>query len=715
MTMSQRKSALAQIAARKSEAPVNEMLDVQSIFGMNVYSITTMKEDLPKPVYKKLLATIHKGEPIGLDIADEVANAMKRWAIAKGATHYTHWFQPLTGATAEKHDSFIEPDHKGGVALEFTGKNLVQGEPDASSFPNGGLRATFEARGYTAWDPTSPAFIKESKTGSTLCIPSVFCSYTGDSLDKKTPLLRATQALSKQVKRVLSCFGEDSEGAITVSVGLEQEYFLVDKSLYMSRPDLAQCGRTLFGNVPAKHQQMDDHYFGAIRPRIVAYMEEIDKELWKVGIPCKTRHNEVAPAQFELAPVFERGNLAVDQNMLTMEILRTVADRHGLVCLMHEKPFAGVNGSGKHNNWSIVSPCGQNLFEPGQNPHENARFLTFLIASIKAVDEYQGLLRMTVASAGNDHRLGANEAPPAIMSIFLGDQLYDIIEQLENGGAISSKSQSTIHVGVDALPTFPKDTTDRNRTSPFAFTGNKYEFRALGSNQSAAGANTILNTIMAEALDFIATKLEKATEENFNEVLQDILQDIIKTHKRILFNGDNYSDEWKKEAVEVRGLRNLVKAPEAFKTLTEPENIELMAKYNVLTPAELECRYEVHMESYNQIIEIEGSITLDIAKTMILPVATKQLFELSRSLKALKDTGITAGSTGLKKSIESIGSLIDQLSVTTVELETSLHGEDMALIITKMNEVRTLVDALESEVNDENWPLAKYSELLFIY
>jgi len=715
MTMSQRKSALAQIASRKVEAPVNEKVDIQSVFGSNVYSLTTMKEDLPKPVFKKLLATIEQGQPIGLDIADEIANAMKRWAIGKGATHYTHWFQPLTGATAEKHDSFIEPDHKGGVFLKFTGKDLVQGEPDASSFPNGGLRATFEARGYTAWDPTSPAFIKESKTGSTLCIPTVFCAYTGDSLDKKTPLMRATQALSKQAKRVLACFNEDSEGSITVSVGLEQEYFLVDKALYMSRPDLAQCGRTLFGQVPAKHQQMDDHYFGAIRPRVLAFMEEIDLELWKLGIPCKTRHNEVSPAQFELAPVFERSNLAVDQNMLTMEVLNTVANRHGLVCLMHEKPFAGVNGSGKHNNWSIVSPDGQNLFDPGENPHENARFLTFLCASIKAVDEYQGLLRMAVASAGNDHRLGANEAPPAIISIFLGDQLFDIIEQLENGGAVSSKSQTTLHVGVDALPKFPKDTTDRNRTSPFAFTGNKYEFRAVGSNQSAAGANTILNTIMAEALDYIANRLEKATKENFNEVLQEILQDIIKTHKRILFNGDNYSDEWKKEAVEERGLLNLVTAPEAYKTLTEAKNIELMAKYNVLTPAELECRYEVHTEIYNQVIEIEAEITLNIAKTMILPVATKQLFELTRSFKALADSGIKAGTVGIKKSIEVIGSLVDKLSVNTDELAVLLHSEDTVAIIAKMNETRSLVDALETEVNDENWPLAKYSELLFMY
>ena len=715
MTMSQRKSALATIAARPSEAPVNEGLDVSSIYGQNVYSLKTMREDLPKSVYKKLVATIQKGEPIASDIACEVANAMKRWAISKGATHYTHWFQPLTGATAEKHDSFIEPDHQGGVILEFKGGNLVQGEPDASSFPNGGLRATFEARGYTAWDPTSPAFIKESKTGSTLCIPTVFCSYTGESLDKKTPLMRSLQALSTQAKRVLSCFGEDSEGSISVSVGLEQEYFLIDKALFMSRPDLAQCGRTLFGAASAKHQQMDDHYFGAIRPRIIAFMEEVDKELWKLGIPAKTRHNEVAPAQFEIAPVFESCNWAVDQNMMTMETLRTVADRHDLVCLTHEKPFAGVNGSGKHNNWSIVSPSGTNLLDPGTNPHDNARFLTFLCAIIKGVNEYQGLLRMCVASAGNDHRLGANEAPPAIISIFLGDQLHDIIEQLENGGATSSKSAASMHVGVDALPVFPKDTTDRNRTSPFAFTGNKFEFRAVGSNQSAAGPNTVLNTIVASALDEIATVLEGATEENFNQTLQDLLQKIVQENKQILFNGDGYTDEWKKEAVEQRGLLNLVTSPEAYEVLKKPEYIEVFNKYSVLTPAELECRYEVHTEVYAQIIEIEAQMTYEMAKTMILPAALSQIETLASNLTSLKGLGITAGTATLTASLEKLGGLVDDLGSAIAELEPLVGSHETPVVIAKMNAVRDAADAIEVEVADDKWPLAKYSELLFQY
>ncbi|MGL4854111.1 MAG: glutamine synthetase III [Lentisphaeria bacterium] len=713
--MSQRKHALAKVASRIYTAPVNEKLDVSKIYGENVYSLATMREDLSKPVYQKLLATISKGEPLPSEIADEVANAMKRWAISKGATHYTHWFQPLTGTTAEKHDSFIEPDHEGGVELKFNGKNLVQGEPDASSFPNGGLRATFEARGYTAWDPTSPAFIKESKIGSTLCIPTVFCSYTGDSLDKKTPLMRSIQALDKQVKRFLACFGEAHDKSIKVSVGLEQEYFLIDKTLYMSRPDLAQCGRTLFGARSAKHQQMDDHYFGAIRPRILAYMEEVDKELWKLGIPAKTRHNEVAPAQFEIAPVFETANWAVDQNMLIMETLKQVAERHGLVCLLHEKPFQGVNGSGKHNNWSVVSPGGVNLLEPGKNPHDNARFLTFLCAVIKAVNENQDLLRMTVASAGNDHRLGANEAPPAIVSIFLGDQLYDIIEQLENGGAVSSKAQSTLHVGVDALPVLPKDTSDRNRTSPFAFTGNKFEFRAVGSNQSAAGANTVLNTIVASALDYIATELEGTPADKFNQALQDLLQKMVIENKRILFNGDNYSDAWKKEAVEKRGLLNLVTAPEAFEVLKAQKNIELFAKYNVLSPIELHSRYEVHIETYHQVIEIEGQLSCKIAKTMILPVALEYLNKLVSNLTQLNALSLGHGTKVLRSSIESVGTLVDTLGEDIEVMEKALASHQPAKIIVAMKQLRSTVDSLELVVDDEKWPLAKYSELLFCY
>lgn len=709
-----RKKAIANIATRKANATEVVSQPIEDLFGENVFSLPTMKRELPKTAYKKLVATIKKGEPISSDIADEVAIAMKRWAISKGATHFTHWFQPLTGATAEKHDSFIEPDEDGTIIMKFSGKNLVQGEPDASSFPNGGLRATFEARGYTAWDPTSPAFIKENTWGSTLCIPTAFCSYTGESLDKKTPVLRSIQTLSKQIKRVLACFGEDSDGAAQATMGAEQEYFLIDKELYMARPDLIQTGRTLFGAAPAKGQQMDDHYFGAIKPRIMAYMEEVDRELWKQGIPSKTRHNEVSPAQFEIAPIFEALNLAVDHNMLIMQVLRETADKHGLVCLMHEKPFAGVNGSGKHNNWSMSTPDGKNLLEPGSNPHENARFLTFLCAIIKAVDSYAGLLRSTVASAGNDHRLGANEAPPAIISIFLGEQLYDIIEQIKAGGASSSKQGGFMNIGADALPVFPKDTTDRNRTSPFAFTGNKFEFRAPGSNQSTAFVNTVLNTIVADALAYIADQLEGTPEGEFNAKLQTVLQQIITDHDRVLFNGDNYGMEWQENEAVKRGLPNLRTTPEALEVLKDAKVAELFAKYGVLSASELECRYEVYTETYNALIEIEGQNTASIAKTSILPAAVAYQSTLVSNLTALKSAGVTAGTAGLTTSLETVGGLIDGLVPAIADLEAALHDGSEA-IIEKMAAVREIVDTLEGEVNDEQWPLPKYSELLFIY
>jgi len=632
-----RKNAVANIAARKPDIEISEPANITEIYGENTFTLKTMKK-------------------------------------------------VLTGSTAEKHDSFIDPDGEGGVILNFSGKELVQGEPDASSFPSGGIRATFEARGYTAWDPTSPAFIKRSKAGATLCIPTAFCSYTGEALDKKTPLLRSMQAISKQAKRILACFGKDSEGMALTTLGAEQEYFLIDKELYLARPDLIQSGRTLFGNVPPKHQQMDDHYFGAIKSRIIACMEEVDKELWKLGIPAKTRHNEVAPAEFEIACVFETLNLATDHNMMVMEILRSVADRHGLVALLHEKPFAGINGNGKHNNWSIASPDGKNLLEPGKTPHDNAMFLVFLCAIIKAVDTHADLLRAVVASAGNDHRLGANEAPPAIVSIFLGEQLTDIIKQIEKGSAKSSKASGVLNIGVDSLPELPKDVTDRNRTSPFAFTGNKFEFRAVGSQQSCSGPNVVLNTAVAEALDEIASKLEKVKKADFNKTLQKILTDIVKKHKKILFNGDNYTDAWLKEA-EKRGLPNLTKTPEALKALTSKKSIALFGKYNVLSKIELHSRYEVYQEQYDMAIDVEAKLTSDIAKTMLIPVALEQLAELSSTIAMLGDIGVKAGQAAAKAKITKIGKLVDDATKAVAALDKAIVAEKSVDMIKHMDAV----------------------------
>jgi glutamine synthetase len=702
MSMNLRKQAIASIAAKVSPEKVSAReKQITEIYGSDVFNLKTMKDFLPKPVYKKLFDTINKGTTLDASIADDVANAMKRWAISKGASHYTHWFQPLTGSTAEKHDSFIEPDCEGGVMLNFSGKTLIQGEPDASSFPSGGIRATFEARGYTAWDPTSPAFIKRDDVGATLCIPTAFCSYTGEALDKKTPLLRSMQAVSEQAKRVLACFGEKSDGRVVATLGPEQEYFLIDREIYLARPDLVQTGRTLFGNVPPKHQQLDDHYFGAIKTRILNYMSEVDQELWKLGIPAKTRHNEVAPAQFEIAPMFEELNIAVDHNMLVMETLRKVAERHGLVCLLHEKPFAGVNGSGKHNNWSLTSPEFGNLLEPGQNPHENAIFLTFLCAVIQAVDTHADLLRAAVAGAGNDHRLGANEAPPAIISIFLGEQLADVIDQIEKGGAKSAKSGGTMAVGVDTLPVLPRDATDRNRTSPFAFTGNKFEFRAVGSTHSCASPNIVLNTIVAEALDSIATALAGVKKADFNKALQKLLQKIVKNHKKVIFNGDNYTDAWVKEAKK-RGLPNLKKTPEALKPILEAKAEKMFAKYGVLSKKELHSRYEVFKENYDTSIMIEGELTLEIGKTMILPAAVEQLKKIE-GVKPLK-----AMATKIEKQIGALVSATDAL-------EKAIAAESSEKIIAAMLKVREAGDALEKEVDDNTWPLPKYGEMLFIY
>lgn len=706
--MNSRKSAIAEIASRIPEnAEPKGAYNIDGEYGTDVFGFKAMELYLPRPAYTKLVETISSGIAIDASIADDVAHAMKRWAMERGATHYTHWFLPLTGLSAEKHDSFLDPSNQVGSAItRFSGKNLIVGEPDASSFPSGGLRATFEARGYTAWDPTSPAFIKRSGGVATLCIPTAFCSYTGEVLDKKTPLLRSMQVLGIQAKRLLKAFGESTTGKMSVTLGAEQEYFLVDKKLYMLRPDLRQTGRTLFGAPPQKHQQLEDHYFGAIMPRILNFMDEVDRQLWQMGIPAKTRHNEVAPAQFELAPVFEEVNVAVDHNMVIMETLQEVAEKHGLVCLLHEKPFAGINGSGKHNNWSI-SVGERNLLNPGNDPHQNAIFLTTLCAVIQAVDRHADLLRSATAGAGNDHRLGANEAPPAIISIFLGDQLSDIIQQLEQGAPKSSKKSRQIKIGVDTLPPLPADVTDRNRTSPFAFTGNKFEFRAAGSSQSCASPNIVLNTIVAESFDEIATYLESLPKAKFNDGLQTKLHEIVKEHKRVVFNGDGYNPSWVVEAKK-RGLLNLRTTPEALKPLLEKKNIELFEKYGVFSAAEMKSRYEVFIEEYERKIHIEAGLAVSLSKTMIIPAVSAHLAKLAgASIWNNKELNAIA------KKISSM--LSDIVKATDVLEKEYAKPENEANTIEAMAKLRKVVDAAEGEVEDNLWPLPKYSELLFIY
>lgn len=680
------------------------MTKLTELYGENVFCMKLMRKCLSEATYKSLVATIKTGKRLDAGIADEVAEVMKEWAVSKGATHYTHWFQPLTGSTAEKHDSFIVPDGEGSVVCKFSGAELTQGEPDASSFPSGGLRATFEARGYTGWDPGSPAFIKDD----TLCIPTVFVGYHGEALDKKTPLLRSMKALAAQAERMAKLFGIKVKQKAYATLGAEQEYFLIDRAFYDARLDLQQTGRTLFGSKPAKHQQMEDHYFGAIKTRVRAFMQDLDTELWKMGVPSKTRHNEVSPAQFEMAPVFEELNLSVDHNMIAMEVMRKTAERHGLVCLLHEKPFAGVNGSGKHNNWSLCGPDGKNWLSPGDNPHSNALFLTMICALMKAVDTHADILRATVATAGNDHRLGANEAPPAIISIFLGDQLTDIIDQIEKGGAKSSKTGGQISLGVDTLPALPRGNTDRNRTSPFAFTGNKFEFRAVGSDQSCAGSNVALNTIVAEALDEICTKLEADVKagRNFNESLQKILAGIIEKHKRVLFNGDNYTEEWAKEA-EKRGLPNVKKTPDALKAFNTEKAKKLFSKYGVLSEKELHSRFEIYNEIYVKTIEIEAGVTLTMAKTMFIPSAVRAQAELAGSIKAVAGSSMA----GAAASLEAISSETENLYKAVSALEKA-HGADK--LIDAMGKVRTSVDVLEKMVPKDIWPVPVYAEMLFM-
>ena len=689
------------------------------IFGSNVFNDVVMRERLPKATYKALKKTIEAGLSLDPAIADIVANAMKDWAVEKGATHFTHWFQPLTGITAEKHDAFISPTADGKAFMEFSGKELIKGEPDASSFPSGGLRATFEARGYTAWDCTSPAFFKDDS----LCIPTAFCSYTGEALDKKTPLLRSMQALSKQALRVLRALGNTTSTKVITTVGPEQEYFLVDKNLYDQRKDLIYTGRTLFGAMAPKGQELEDHYFGSIKERISEFMKELDEELWKLGVNSKTKHNEVAPAQHELAPIFSTTNIATDHNQITMDVMKKVALRHDLVCLLHEKPFAGINGSGKHNNWSMGTDDGMNLLEPGNTPHDNVQFLVFLCAVIKAVDEYADLLRVSAANPGNDHRLGANEAPPAIISIFVGDQLQDILEQIENGGAKSSKVGGHMEIGVTTLPALPKDATDRNRTSPFAFTGNKFEFRMVPSSASIAGPNFVLNTIVAEILDEVAARLEKASDVDAE--VKAILKEYVNKHKRVVFNGNNYSDEWVVEA-EKRGLPNIKTTVEATKALISPKNIAVMEKHGVLSKVELESRYEISLENYIKTINIEALTMLEMAKRQILPAAIYFATNVADSINSIKATGVEVDLSAQTELLTEVSSLTASLKKNIAVLEAAVekaanaHGdtyEQAALfkfdVFEKMSALREVADALETLVDAEVWPMPTYGDLLF--
>ena len=694
------------------------MKDIPNLFGSLVFNDSVMKARLPKETYKALRNTIQAGKHLDLEVANVVANAMKDWAIEKGATHYTHWFQPMTGVTAEKHDSFISPDKDGNIIMEFSGKELVQGEPDASSFPSGGLRATFEARGYTAWDPTSYAFIKDG----TLCIPTAFCSYSGEALDKKTPVLRSMQALNKQALRILKLFGKDDVKKVITTVGPEQEYFLVDKEMYEKRPDLVFCGRTLFGARPPKGQEMEDHYFGTIKPRVSAYMKELEEELWKLGVLAKTKHNEVAPAQHELAPIFTTTNIATDHNQLTMELMKSIANKHGLACLLHEKPFAGVNGSGKHNNRSISTDTGGNLLEPGDTPSENAQFLLFLAAVIKAVDDYQDLLRVSVASAGNDHRLGANEAPPAIVSMFLGDELTDIITAIENGTNYIDKGKREMEIGVRVLPKFFKDTTDRNRTSPFAFTGNKFEFRMLGSTFSIAGPNIVLNTIVAEELRQFADTLEKSN--NFDEDLNTLIKNTIRDHKRIIFNGNNYSDDWIEEA-EKRGLLNLKTTPDALPYFIHSKNIELFTKHHVFSESELYSRYEILMENYCKTIHIEALTMIDMVKKYIIPSVLSYQGEIAGIANSKKQLNPTLQCELEEKLLHDLSRLGNYLYAKLDTLETSVlnaknHSDLLESakyyresIFINMQHLRGVVDELETLIGKDHWPLPTYGELLF--
>ncbi len=691
--------------------------DVPAIFGSKVFGDATMHARLPKDTYKAVKRAIEKGELLDIDVANVVANAMKDWATENGVTHFTHWFQPMTGVTAEKHDSFISPQKDGKVIMEFSGKELVRGEPDASSFPSGGLRATFEARGYTVWDTTSYAFIKDD----TLCIPTAFFSYSGEALDKKTPLLRSMEAIEKQALRVVKLFGNDKVKKVLTTVGPEQEYFLIDREMYLQRPDLIYTGRTLFGSRPPKGQELDDHYFGTLKKRVSDYMKELDEELWKLGILAKTKHNEVAPAQHELAPIYTSTNIATDHNQLTMELMKSIARKHDLACLLHEKPFAGVNGSGKHNNWSLSTDTGINLLEPGETPYENAQFLLFLVAVIKAVDKYQDLLRITVANAGNDHRLGANEAPPAIVSIFVGEELQEVLEALESGSEYAGKERIQMEVGVNVLPRFPKDTTDRNRTSPFAFTGNKFEFRMLGSTFSISGPNIVLNTAVADVLEEFATKLEGA--ENFQKSLDKLIKKTIKEHKRIIFNGDGYSQEWQDEA-KARGLSNNKTTVDALPAFVEESSVELFGRHRVFTPVEMHSRYEILLENYSKTIRIEALTMIDMVKKYVIPASMSYQSEISELMSKKQATGsfdcsmeeyymtkLSTLSGSMMKKLAALESAVIAVSDIEDALEQAKYYRDG--VFKAMSEVRLVVDELESLTAKKHWPLPTYAEMLY--
>jgi len=693
-------------------------MNVTELFGSKVFNDKVMKERLPKETYKALKKTIEDGAELELEVAKVVAHAMKDWAIEQGATHYTHWFQPMTGVTAEKHDSFIQPEEGGKVIMAFSGKELVKGEPDASSFPSGGLRATFEARGYTAWDPTSYAFIKDD----TLCIPTAFCSYSGEALDKKTPLLRSMQALDKHAVRILKLFGNEDVNRVITTVGPEQEYFLIDAEMYNARPDLIYTGRTLFGAKPPKGQELDDHYFGTIKPRVSAFMKELDEELWKLGVLAKTKHNEVAPAQHELAPVFSTTNIATDHNQLTMEMMKTVAARHGMACLLHEKPFAGVNGSGKHNNWSISTDTGVNLLEPGKTPSQNAQFLLFLTAVIKAVDDYQELLRVSVASAGNDHRLGANEAPPAIISMFLGDELEAIVESIIDGTDYVDKKKKLMSIGATVLPPISQDTTDRNRTSPFAFTGNKFEFRSLGSTASISGPNIVLNTIVAEALDLFANELEGA--KDFDKALNELVKRELTAHKRIIFNGNGYAPEWVEEAKK-RGLSNLVSTVDALPSFVSQKSIDVFTKHKVFTEGELMSRYEIELEKYAKVIDIEALTFDSMVKKDIMAAATDYETFLANAINAKAAVGVPVANDVQKKKLQRAAQLTETMDAGLEKLEADIAkaGEidntyELArfhhdVIFADMNELRVVVDELETVIPSDIWPYPTYGEILY--
>ncbi len=692
------------------------MNNVTDMFGNMVFNLKVMQERLPKETFRKLYKTITEGTTLSGDVAAVVANAMKDWAIEKGATHFTHWFQPMTGITAEKHDSFISPTSDGNIIMEFSGKELIQGEPDASSFPNGGIRSTFEARGYTAWDPTSFAFIKDR----TLCIPTAFCSYGGQALDKKTPLLRSMEALNKQAMRVLKKFGNREVNCIKINVGSEQEYFLISKEMYDKRKDLIFTGRTLFGAKSLKGQEFDDHYFGAIKPRVSEFMKELDEELWKLGILAKTEHNEAAPAQHELAPVYTTANIAADHNQLTMELMKRIANKHGLVCLLHEKPFAGVNGSGKHNNWSISTDKGTNLLAPGETPYENAQFLIFLAAVIKAVDEYQDLLRISVAYAGNDHRLGANEAPPAIVSMFLGDELQRVLEALENDEEYDGFTRNIMEVGVNALPKFTQDSTDRNRTSPFAFTGNKFEFRMLGSSASISECNVVINTIVAESLRQFADILDKS--ENFDETIHKIIQDVIKKHKRIIFNGNGYDEAWHREA-EKRGLLNLKTTPDALPHYMDEKNVKLFTEHKVLSEEEMRARYEIYLSDYSKVINVEGRTMVEMVNKDILPAISAYTKELAKTVTLKWEIGVPAVYEA--ETAKKLSQLSGDIFTKVKELEGALckakeisDSAELAVyykdnVVSRGEELRELVDKAETITSGKYWPYPSYGELLF--